>query len=132
MESLQIEKIKICTESSDPPTSNRIVDIDNKLAAAINDVNVKNYEKEIEGLKMVMKNKGRSAAIYKLKEKVLGPKENKAEAMGIEDPETGQLITEPGAINETTLNYCLDLLTDRQPKPEYEEIYKEKNLNGTK
>ena len=89
-------------------------------------MNRKNFEKEIESLTMIKKSKGMSAAVYKLKEKVLGPKEPLLDAMPIEDPESGVLITDPEEINEATLKYCLGLLEDRKPKPEYKEIYEKK------
>ena len=87
-------------------------------------MNIKNYEKEINSLKDLRKAKGASAAMYKLKEKVL--KENTPDAMAIEDPESGLLLTDPESIKEVTLNYCFDLLSDRKPKPEYEEKYNRK------
>ena len=118
--------MKISEDNNNKETKHKIKVIDEKLVTAIHNVNVKNYEKEIESLKTVSKSKGMSAAIYKLKEKVLGPKEKSPDAMGVEDPDSGHLITDPDSINEATLKYCLQLLSDRDPKPGYEKQYKEK------
>ena len=67
-----------------------------------------------------------AAAMYKLKDKVLGVKEPSIDAMPIEDPETGILLTDPEEINEVTLKYCLDNLKDREPKEEFKNIHQNK------
>ena len=67
-----------------------------------------------------------AAAVYKLKDKVLGAKEPPLDTMPIEDPETGTLITNPEEIKKATLDYCLGKLKDREPKPEYKQSYENK------
>ena len=67
-----------------------------------------------------------AAAVYKLKDKDIGAKEPPVDTMPIEDPETGALITDPEEIKKVTLDYCLDKLKDREPKPEYKQSYENK------
>ena len=103
---------------------NEIKDIDKKIANALHELNKYNYEKEIRCLHTTKKSKGMAAAMYKIKDKVQGVKEPPIDAMPIKDPETGILLTDPEEINEVTLNYCLDVLKDREPKPEFKQIHK--------
>ena len=72
--------------------------MNSELAEALEELNRKKYEKEIEALKSTKKSKGMSASVYKLKEKVLGPKEPPVNAMALEDPITGVPITDPEKI----------------------------------
>ena len=94
-------------DSSTSDNSERVKEVDNALAYALKEVNRLNYEKEIENLQNTRNCKGISAAVYKLKEKVMGPKEAKPDAIAIEDPVTGNQITEPEWINEISLNICI-------------------------
>ena len=100
--------------------------INKKLAEALHELNKANYEKEIRSLTTVKNAKGISAAVFRLKEKVVGPKQCAVDAVVVEDPETGEIVDDPGKIKEVTLNYCKNLLTDRNPKPGYEEIHERK------
>ena len=126
IERLQKEKMSLISDTGESYKEQRLETIDKKLATALQDLNKANYEKEINSLKSMKNKKGNSAAIHKLKQKVLGPKEPTLDAVAVEDPESGILITEPEKINEMTLQYCLDLLKDRKPKPEFEAAYNEK------
>ena len=70
--------------------------------------------------------KGRAAAIFKLKDKVIGPRKSPLEPAMIVDPESGVEIFEPEDIKRVSLKYCVELLTNRTPKEEYRELFKEK------
>ena len=73
-------------------------------------------EKEIGKLKDMKSKKGKSAAIFHLKDKVVGRKKTGQEATTMIDPVTSEELVTRGKIKEASLNYCVDLLTNRSPK----------------
>ena len=72
------------------------------------------------------KAKGQAASVFRLRDKVLGEKKLKPEAITIEDPSTGVMIDFPERIREVTLNYCIELLTNRIPREDFKEIVEKK------
>ena len=68
------------------------------------------------------KNKGKSAAIFKVKDALLGKKKVSQDQVAIIDPESGGTVYSPEEIKKVSLQYCVTLLTNRKPKPEYAEI----------
>ena len=60
--------------------------------------------------------------MFNLKEKVLGSKKAQQEPAVIKDPITNKLVTDVESIKKVSLKYCVDLLTNRKPKPEYEQF----------
>ena len=62
------------------------------LATALTKVNTRNLEKEVEYLTNTKLKKGSAAAVFKLRERVLGPKQSILDAAVIDDPETGYPI----------------------------------------
>ena len=69
-------------------------------------------------LKELKSKKGKSASVLSLKEKVLGSKKAKQEPAVVKDPDTNKLVTDVDEIKRVSLKYCVDLLTNRKPKPE--------------
>ena len=64
-----------------------------------------------------------SQKIYKLKETITGPKIKAQETMAINDPSTGELITDPDQIKEVSLQHNLKILTKEKPRAQdFEEI----------
>ena len=80
----------------------------------------------MDSLELCLRNKGPTAAAFKLKEKVLGNKKKPQEAIAIKDPETNKLLTNRKEIMETTLKYCQKLLSKKGPSEKYEEDYESK------
>ena len=72
------------------------------------------------------KEKGRAAAIFKLKENISGPKKNPLDPVILIDPETGFEVMEPEEIKRVSLRYCVKLLTNREPKDQYVDIFRQK------
>ena len=70
--------------------------------------------------------KVKSAVVFNLNEKVLGSKKAQQEPAVIKNPNTGKLVTDVKEIKKISLKYYVDLLTNRNPKPEYEELIEEK------
>ena len=58
------------------------------------DLERKEFEKKLKYLENVRKEKGGSAAVFKLKEQIMGSKKNGQGAVCVEDPETGKIIVE--------------------------------------
>ena len=77
-------------------------------------------------LQTAKKSKGKSAAVFRLKDEVLGSKKNAMEPVIINDPDTDEPIHSPEKIKEASLKYCKNLLTNREPKPAYKEAVRRK------
>ena len=122
-EFMKLQKLKQEGEFKDEKEK-RAVDV--RLAEALEKANNAKFQKEIESLKSITERKGKSASVFKLKERVLGTKSIEPEAVTLKDPDTGLLIDSPRKIKEASLNYCSSLLTNRAPKSGYEDIVKRK------
>ena len=70
--------------------------------------------------------KGKTAALFKLKEGVVGPKSAQTEAISLLDPESGREITSTVGIRKASLDYCTKLLTNRAPRDGYVEVTEQK------
>ena len=68
--------------------------------------------------------KGKCAAVFSLKAKILGEKKEKQEAVVIEDPDTEELLFDAESIKAASLKYLKDLLTNRDPREGYENDLK--------
>ena len=63
-----------------------------------------------------------TAARFALKKKVLGSSKPAQEPIAIKDPETKEIVTSVEKIKSASLKYCVELLTNRPPKKEYEQV----------
>ena len=125
VEKLQREKVLV-KDSDDQSTKNKLKEIDIKLSNALNAVDRKNLERDIGNLQNVKKSKEKSASVFKLRENILGSKKREMEPVVVIDPDTGERADTPEEIKRVSLNYCKKLLTNRSPKPDYEESMKNK------
>ena len=75
--------------------------------------------KELENIKQ---NKGKAAAVFSLKDKVIGKKKTPQEQVMIIDPETGKEVYTPKDIKRVSLNFVVDLLKTKKPKDKYTEL----------
>ena len=82
------------------------------------------YENKLEHLKKIQTEKGKSAAIFKLKEKVLGSRKEGSESVSMNDPVTGNMICNPEELKRASVDYLSSLLRNRDPKEGYEEDLK--------
>ena len=78
---------------------------------------------KLKYLAQIKEGKGKSAAIFKLKDKVLGPKKPGNEAVTMIDPETGQSIVERDELKEAPIKNLSGLLTNRKPKEQYKNQF---------
>ena len=70
-----------------------------------------------------------SQKIYKLKEIIAGPKIKAQETMAINDPATGELITDPEQIKEVSLQHNLKILKKDEPRDQDKEEIIAKKAN---
>ena len=96
------------------------------MAEVMNTIQSNQYERELKNLIVMKSVKGRSAAIFDLRDKVLGKKKTQQDAVIIINPETGENVFTPKEIKSVSLKYCVDLLTNKEPKKEYEDVTKYK------
>jgi hypothetical protein len=65
--------------------------------------------------------KGKSALIFKVKDKVVGKKKVGQEATVLMYPKSSDEVTTPAGIKQVSIDCCQDLLTNREPKEEFKE-----------
>ena len=94
----------------------KINEVEEKIANLLVQMQREEYEKKLKTLNTLKTTKGKSAALFHLKAKVLGDKKVQQEAVVIEDPENHELIFDAEKIKSTSLNYIKNLLTNREPK----------------
>ena len=120
---LQQKKINCFEEedNDDESKENKIKELDLKIAEHLITEQRKQFEKELSSMKELRKSKGKSALIFNLKDKVVGKKKAGQEATVLIDPKTNKEVNTPAGIKKVSIDYCHELLTNREPKPLYEE-----------
>ena len=85
LESLQKEKMKIIGKEPNANADNNedINNINDEMKNVIKMIQTKQYERDIEHLSDVKKRKGKAAAVFDLRSKILGNKKNRARTSGI-------------------------------------------------
>ena len=119
------EKDRIMCRSDDEETKEKkLEEIDSKIVLQLKNVQRNKMEKEIENLQKIKKEKGNAAAIFKLKNKIIGKKSEPDAPSVMLDPVTKLPILEPAQIKQTCVDYVSNLLIDREPKAEFAEDIK--------
>ena len=77
----------------------------------------KDYEVKLDYLTEVKRVKGKSAAIFKLKDKIVGSKKEGMESVSMNDPISGDMICDPEELKRVSVAYFSNLLT----KDEYKQ-----------
>ena len=85
-------------------------------------------DKKLSKIVDIKNSKGGCAAIFKLRDDVIGPKKLGQEQTAMIHPESNELIFNKDDIKDLTVKYCADLLTNRNPKRGFEEDIDLKNL----
>ena len=121
------EKSKLLQMKEDNvENDNKVKEIENNIAGKLLKNQREKLEKEIAKLKEIKSKKGKSAVVFKLKENVLGSKKAQQEPAVVKDPATEKLVTDVEEIKRISLEYCVDLLTNRKPSHGYEELIEKK------
>ena len=124
LETLMKEKSELLSDKIEKQQNvidDKINDIDSKIAENLIKKQRAAFEQELESLRMLKNSKGMSAAVFNLREKVVGPKAAKQEATVVIDPKNNSEVTSPDEIKRVSLQYCVDLLTNRKPKEDFED-----------
>ena len=124
IESLQKEKVELCRLNDtrrDNAFNDVLKEIDGKLATHLLQKQRQAFETELESIRNLKYTKGRSAAIFSLRTTIVGSKSSKQEATVLIDPKSKSEVTTPEDIKRVSLQYCVDLLTNRKPKEDYIE-----------
>ena len=101
-------------------------ELEDTLNKAVDDVQHQAMQTEVTKLKTMKATKGISAAVFKLREGVLGSSKSSSDPIIINDPVSGSPVMSPDQIKSITLNYCVKLLTNREPKSGYFEVIRKK------
>ena len=84
-------------------------------------------------LQSLKQNKGNAAAIFSLKKRIVGTKSASDEPSVILDPKTNIPIFEPSKIKEVCVEYCKDLLTNREPNEDFvEDLQWKRRVHNTR
>ena len=108
----------------DPPDNSEEVlqSIDNEMAETLKIIEKKKLEKDIRHLEVLNINKGRSAAVFSLKDKILGNKKLNQDQVVLTDPETGLDVHSPEEIKRVSLEYLMKILKTKEPVEKYAEL----------
>ena len=85
-EKLSLFKSKENKDITEEQMDKKIKDIDDKITASVLQKQREEFEKELEALRNLKVTCGMSAAVFKMKEKVVGPKSGKQEATTLVNP----------------------------------------------
>ena len=115
--SLQRMKGEVLERNDDEAiTVQKINIIDGHIASLLSKRQRESFEKELNEIRERRNGNGTCAAIFSVRDRVLGSKKKSAEAVILLDPVTGLM---PDAIKQISLDYCADLLTNREPDAEF-------------
>ena len=82
------------------------------------------FESRIKCLIDTKSKKGMSANVFNSKDDIIGPKKRAQEAVVLIDKVTNEEMNKPSDIRRVSLEYCKDLLKNREPKNGFEvDIY---------
>ena len=121
LKALQKDKFDLLKKNNTKERNYEINELEDKITNEVLSHQRKKLEKEISELKDIKCKKGKSAVIFNLKDKIVGKKKAAQEATTMKDPKTNEELTKKKDIKEAALSYCVDLLTNRSPKPGFEE-----------
>ena len=121
MEALQEKKTELYSVEIGTINEKQVEEIDKKIAANLLKIQRETFEAELESIREMKSSRGRSAAIFNTKDKIVGKKATAPEAVVLFNPRTKEEVNTANDIKKVSLQYCTDLLTNRKPKVQYEE-----------
>ena len=92
------------------------------MSAALKDIEKNKFTKDLKQLEFMKYNKGKAAAVFSLKDKVIGKKKSPQEPVVIVDPDTGNEVYSPEEIKRVSLKFVVNLLKTKEPKEKYAEM----------
>ena len=123
LEKLQREKDRLfegeCKQSE-------INAIDDEIATTLKRIEKNKLKRDIIDLERLKVAKGKSAAVFALKDKILGRKKSQPEKIVLTDPVTGKDAYSPEEIKRVTVNYLTHILKTKEPEGKYIEFVNKK------
>ena len=96
------------------------------MKEAVDKVQYDKMTAEVKKYKTIRATKGTAAAVFCLMVGILGSSKSPSDPVVINDPVSGIPIMSPDKIKSISLNYCVNLLTNREPSEGYADIIREK------
>ena len=93
-----------------------------KISISLRNEQNNDLKKDIIRLEKVKETKGNTAATFMLKNEVVGNKKKSVDPTAIVNPKTNEKVKSVSEIKSVALEYCIDLLTNREAKVEYKQI----------
>ena len=75
LEKLQTQKIRVMNNISLTDKENKVEEINNEISKTLSKIQSKQFNRDIKELENLKENKGKAAANFRLKEKLMGKKE---------------------------------------------------------
>ena len=120
LEDLYARKRK-CNKASE------ICEIDDAINKELEEERKEKLLNEMNSLTKIKNNRGNVAAVFKLKEAVVGSKKPSQEATTLRDPISNLVVDSVSEIKRVSLAYCKELLTNRLPNQGFENTLKMKS-----
>ena len=117
--------VDLAKRKSDCEDDNTMEEIDQKIAERTMSIKSKKLTEEISELK---KGGVRPTKVFKVLQKIQGPKQAGPEANAVINPKTKSLATTKDDILEASLDYCSDVLNNNEPAEGFEQELLTKNL----
>ena len=111
LEALQKEQLYIVDEEGIINCEDKVNEINNRIAAILMDIEKDRLDRDVKYLENLHKNKGKAAAVFGLRDKVLGKRKVAQEQIVLKDPSTGAVVNTPEEIKRVSLSYLVNLLT---------------------
>ena len=113
-------------EKRDSNDAKQLQELDKQINEELEIARKENLSNEVNKLCKIRNNRGNVAAIFKLKEAVVGSKKVSQEATTLLDPDSNEEVNSVSEIKRVSLTYCRNLLTNRNPSENFVDILKEK------
>ena len=124
LDELIAKKAKLYVEDS----KSKMSDLEEKISKELQKKQKQNIENEISNLKSIRESKGKSASVFRLKEKIVGKKKASDGPSVVLDPKTNNPIFKPSSILKASVDYCKQLLTNDEPKDDFDKDLKLKRM----
>ena len=88
----------------------------------------KDAEEKLKKIVEIKKTKGKTCAIFNTLNSIRGKKKSGPEMVAMKHPETGNMIFDPEALKDASLNYCVKLLQNDNVDPEFKDEIELENI----
>ena len=92
-----------------------------KISGELREKQSKQLKREFENLLSKKSKKGKSAAVFSLREKILGKKKAPEEPTAIINPNNNEIVFKPSEILRLSVEHCQKLLKNNEPKDDFRD-----------